>query len=235
MLESNKEVWKDIPGYKGYYACSNMGKVKSIERITTSTLGRVRKFPSRLMSHNLNKGYPKVSLSKKGVEKTYPIHKLVAMTFLDHKPNGHKIVVNHINFIRTDNRLENLELITARENSNQKHLPSSSDYVGVHWHKNQKKWVSHIVHKGERYHLGSFNNELEAVEYYNNALKSIERGEDITIKRDIYTSKHVGVSYNKRLNKWHAYKAVSGKRKHLGFFNNEIDAFNKVQEFIKSI
>ena len=64
------------------------------------------------------KGYLFVILKNIELNKTQQksVHQLVAMAFLNHIPCGHKLVVNHINMIKTDNRVENLELITQQEN-----------------------------------------------------------------------------------------------------------------------
>ena len=89
-------------------------------------------------------GYFNVGLSKDGVQKRYQVHQLVSIAFLNHKPNGFEKVVNHKNFDKLDNRLENLEIVSNRENSNQKHIKSSSSYTGVNWDSRKKKWISKI-------------------------------------------------------------------------------------------
>lgn len=53
--------------------------------------------------------------------KTFRVHQLVAMAFLSHKQSGMKLVINHINKIRNDNRLFNLEILTQKENINKKY------------------------------------------------------------------------------------------------------------------
>jgi ribosomal protein L15E len=72
------------------------------------------------------------------------------MAFLNHTPCGYKIVVDHIdNNIKTDNRLENLQLITQRENVSKDIKNTSSKYIGVCWHKKAKKWRSSIQINGK--------------------------------------------------------------------------------------
>lgn len=83
-------------------------------------------------------------------------------------------MVNHKNFIRTDNRVDNLEIVTSRENTNQKHFKNSSQYIGVCWHKASEKWHSSIHIKGKLKYLGLFLTELEAHNAYQNKLLSLD-------------------------------------------------------------
>ena len=170
-MENIQEIWKDIPNYEGYYQVSNLGNVKSLARF--NNLGK--RVKERVLKNlvNTTKGYLVVRLSKIGLVKTKQIHQLVAESFLNHKPNGHKLVVNHINFDKKDNRLENLEIITNRENTNKKHKKSKSKYIGVTWHKRANKWTAQILYKRKNIHLGCFNNEIDAHNAYQNKLKEI--------------------------------------------------------------
>jgi len=156
-------IWKPIKEFEGLYEVSNNGEIKSLwygkERILKATIN--------------TGGYLKVNLCKECKAKTRMIHQLVAESFLNHTPNGYKLVVNHINFIKTDNRVENLEIVTNRENTNRKHLKSNSVFTGVSWHKQKKKWQSQIVINGKQIHLGYFTTELEASEAYQNKLEEI--------------------------------------------------------------
>ena len=136
---------------------SNFGNVKSL------------KFnKEKILKKFLDKGnYYNVNLNNK----TITIHKLIAISFLNHKPCGHKIVVDHINNIRTDNRLENLQLITHRFNSS-KDKKGLSKYTGVYWHKKANKWCSEIYISGKKFYLGLFENELDAMIAYKNKLNN---------------------------------------------------------------
>ena len=153
-----KEIWKTIPNYENYQV-SNLGNVKSLNFRRSNKERLLRQGPK-------SKGYKGVVFCKEGKVKSFPVHQLVAIAFLNHKPCGIYLVVNHINFIRTDNRLENLEIVTSRENTNKKHLKSSSEFTGVHWAKKIKRWIATITFGGKRTYLGCYVNELDAHNAY---------------------------------------------------------------------
>ena len=100
-------------------------------------------------------------------------HQLVAIAFLGHKPDGYILVVDHINDIKTDNRVENLQIVTARFNVYKTQKKYSSQYKGVCWHKYTKKWQASIYINGKIKYLGLFIDENEAHLTYQNALKNI--------------------------------------------------------------
>ena len=156
------EIWKDIKDYEGLYKVSNLGRVKSLK------FGK-----ERILSAATNAtGYSLVALCN-GKTKAITVHQLVAMAFLNHKPCGHKIVVDHINTIKTDNRLENLQVITHRQNCT-KDKKGTSKYTGVHWCKPRNKWRAEIRINGKTKYLGSFKSELEASEAYQLKLETIK-------------------------------------------------------------
>ena len=95
------------------------------------------------------------------------------MAFLGHKPSGNKLVVDHIDFDRTNNHLSNLRIITHRENTNRKHIKSSSKYIGVSWYKSRKRWCAKIKINNKTKHLGYFIDELEASSAYQVALNNL--------------------------------------------------------------
>ena len=157
------EEWQKIQGYENYYLISSLGEVKSIKN------GK-----DRILKKSKNtKGYFIVSLCKNGKTKSFQIHQLVAINFLNHIPNGLNRVINHIDFNKTNNNISNLEIVTNRENSNRKHLKSTSNYTGVSWDKNKNKWQSQIKKEGKTIFLGRFNSELDASIAYQNALNKI--------------------------------------------------------------
>lgn len=169
-----KEVWKDVPEFEGIYQVSNLGNVKSISRkIFVNGGSYVRK--GKILNQFLDRGYPKVHLYKNGKGKVWKVHQLVAMSFLNHKPNGMSLVVDHKNNIKNDNRLENLQIITQRENISKDQKNKSSKYTGVCWVKQQNKWLSQIRTNGKDKHLGYFTDEYEAHLAYQTELKNLRK------------------------------------------------------------
>jgi hypothetical protein len=106
------EVWKDIPGLEGYYQCSNTGMIKSLPRVVRIGKNK-RLIDEKILSPIIVKsGYCVVNLTYP-VRKQYLVHTLVARTFLDCNKG---LCVNHIDFNKQNNSIENLEVITQIEN-----------------------------------------------------------------------------------------------------------------------
>ena len=110
------DIWKPVKGYEGFYEVSSTGKVKSIPRTIMRKDGkpyRVKK--ERLMKLYVDEdGYHRVELQNAGSAFKTFAHRLVAQSFIPNPKN--KPQVNHINGIKDDNRVENLEWVTLQEN-----------------------------------------------------------------------------------------------------------------------
>lgn len=159
------EIWKDIPNYEGIYQVSSLGRVKS--------LGNDKKKQEKVLKPAKTRGYMQVILRKNKVQKTITVHQLVAIAFLGHVPCGHRLEVDHINSIKHDNRLENLQILSHRDNSTKGQKQGTSKYRGVSWCKSNKKWVANIRINNKLKFLGYFIIEEEASRVYQNKLKEI--------------------------------------------------------------
>lgn len=108
-----EEFWKDIKGYEGVYRVSNLGRVKSLDRIDSSG----KKRSGRMMKPGyVGKGYLQIQLHINGKPKHFRVNRLVAQAFLPNTDN--KPQVNHIDEDKTNNRIDNLEWTTSTENIN---------------------------------------------------------------------------------------------------------------------
>jgi hypothetical protein len=169
------EQFRDIKGYEGLYQVSNLGRVKSLSRVVVRGDGRNHSVKESFKSlHTSKTGYTTVSLTKEGKTINHTLHQLLAIAFLGHEPNGFKVVVDHIDGNPLNNKLENLQLITNRENTSKDKKNKTSKYTGVHWDKKAKKWRSRIQVKGKYLHLGCFDCELEASKKYQEELGKLK-------------------------------------------------------------
>lgn len=153
-----EEIWKDIDGYDGVYKISSIGRIVRADRIRTriTKLGKTSyiKEPSKIMKKCLDvDGYSVTRITKDGQRKFFKVHRLVAMAFIPNPEN--KSEVNRINFIKDDNRVENLEWVTPKENVN-------------HMVSNGRNNVSH----GESHYASKFKESdiIEIREMYANGV-----------------------------------------------------------------
>jgi hypothetical protein len=102
-----KETWKDIDGYEGIYQISTMGRVKRLVGYSCKRERILKPCPN-------GRGYLHVGVLKNGKRKNLRIHRSVAVIFIPNPEN--KPQVNHIDGVKTNNRIDNLEWNTASEN-----------------------------------------------------------------------------------------------------------------------
>lgn len=107
------EIWKDVVGYEGRYEVSDIGNVKSKSYVKSNRCGTYITQPRKIITHLCRKGYVTITLSKDKAKIYTRVHILVAKAFLGISLEKQ---VNHKNGIKTDNRVENLEWVTASEN-----------------------------------------------------------------------------------------------------------------------
>lgn len=148
------ETWRDIPDYEGHYQASNLGRIRSI------------KYPKKqILNQRTNGKYLQVSLTINNKPKLFLVHRLVWISF-----NGKtNLDVDHIEEgCHTDNRLENLQILSRRDNVSKYRLQDkkTSLYTGVCWSTDRGKWMASIRIDNKKKYLGFFTDEIEAHNAY---------------------------------------------------------------------
>lgn len=152
-----EEIWVPIAGHKDYEV-SNMGRLRSLKN----------SIPIVLKPSLCRDGYERKILNNK----TLLVHRIVANTFISGSDTRQ---INHKNGMKRDNRVENLEFVSARENTNHHHIKlKGSDIIGVRKTKSGKYSAQIRIDKKIVY-LGTFNSEIEASNAYKR--KCIEIGD----------------------------------------------------------
>ena len=121
-----EEIWKDIPGYEGYYQVSCQGNVRSVDREFVNSIGRHCFIKGMPINPRIEKGYYRLGLKKHQEMKMFNVHRLVALVFIPNPCNFE--TVNHINGVKTDNRVENLEWCTVKQNVNHAYENNLGNY-----------------------------------------------------------------------------------------------------------
>jgi len=114
----NREEWKDIIGYEGLYSVSSSGRVR-------------KTFTERILKQSKNPLYFAVSLRKNKQSKSFLVHRLVALAF--HGEPKDRKVVNHIDFDKYNNSVDNLEYVTTKENVHHTMNSKRHEYGEKHW------------------------------------------------------------------------------------------------------
>ena len=173
-----QEIWKDVKGFENCYQISNKGNVKSKE--LTVVMSWLKSAPTRIKKSKVlvksikDNGYEVITFYVKRHYQKY-VHRLVAEAFIGNIPKG--FTVNHIDGNKANNVVENLEIITYRQNTNhyQNTKNKSSKYAGVYFNKARRKYVAMIRQpKGKKIYLGGFDNEEDANLAYVSKLKEFE-------------------------------------------------------------
>lgn len=110
------EIWKDVVGYEGYYQVSNLGNIKALERqIRKGDIIQTRKEKIKTLTKSPD-GYLTVKLSKDGKDTRYQVSRIVAEAFITRPESDEYLEVNHKDFNRENNHVDNLEWLTHTDN-----------------------------------------------------------------------------------------------------------------------
>jgi hypothetical protein len=157
------EIWKVLVNDNNDYSVSNLGRVKSLSREKEQRNGKIILIKGRILKQSINRfGYLQLAFIKSGKLKSFRVNRLVSYYFIENKYNLKQ--VNHIDGIKTNNKLENLEWVSNMENSCHRFLNTkkASKFIGVSFCKELNKWRAKIYFNGKQIHLGVFKSEIEA-------------------------------------------------------------------------
>lgn len=153
-----QEEWKDVRGFEGYYQISNLGRVKSVERVVKKKNGTLMKVSEkiRVLSQTTD-NYSYVVLAKNGKNKTFLVHRLVAETFIGN-PNNLPCV-NHKDENKQNDCVDNLEWCTYEYNNTYKniHLRRCQDNI--------RRMV--IQYDLDMHEIKRWDSIIEAAKFYN--------------------------------------------------------------------
>ena len=151
------EIWKDIPLCAGYQI-NKSAQVRNKKTLRVLTPFFIRQYHAVRMNGT-----------------NYLVHQLLAIAYLGHNPQGNRSVVDHIDNNPLNNSLENLQIISHRQNLSKDKKNKSSKYTGVCWDKKRGKWIAQIRDNKKVIYLGGYLDEYEAHLAYQKKLKELTR------------------------------------------------------------
>lgn len=112
----NKEEWRGVVGYEGMYEVSNLGRIRSLNRVVSRSDGERRNIKGKILKTRIDKhGYERIDLKINGKSKLWLVHRIVAMAFIEKKKGCNYI--DHIDGNRSNNLPSNLRWCTISENN----------------------------------------------------------------------------------------------------------------------
>lgn len=189
----------------------------------------------RLSQYNwyVTQGYVETS----AYPKHYRMHRMVLNAEYE---SAH---IDHINRDKLDNRRSNLRLCSQAENNRNVHQKGrgANTYQGVRFDKKLGKWTANFHFEGKNYYLGAYDSEIDAAKVRDGIAKFLDPNfsflnfPDVKpinpdtfilpyMRGDKTSSIYQGVSWSSQKQKWHAIAKIKGRSKHIGFFDDEVEA-----------
>ena len=175
-MDRLKKIWKPVEGFEGFYEVSNYGEIKSLTRTVPYTKyspNGTKTIKERIIRPSITEdGYLKVQLFKNCKYKVRAVAHLVWDAFGNKLRDGHKLQVDHKDNNTENNNIDNLQLLTNRENTTKSLSKRNRELpVGVCYDKSRGKFLASIYINGHHKYLGRFDKPELASQAYQNKLK----------------------------------------------------------------
>lgn len=136
----------------------DQNKLKELFDYEPETGNFIRKNSNKIAGCLNSAGYVHVKIKNK----TYKAHRLAWVYVNGDLPDGY--VIDHVNHVRDDNRIDNLRIATVKENNRNLSIrkDNNSGIKGIHWKKNRNKWCATCTVDRKKYHVGYFTDISDA-------------------------------------------------------------------------
>lgn len=219
LFSKDTKEWRYILN-SNIYQASEDGEIRTVPYAYKDNNGRIKIIKSRKLKHSDSRGYYRHTIIINGVTMTKGTHRWVMIAFYGES----NLQVDHINGVKSDNRLSNLRYVNSSDNVNNVKKLNPGKYTsklfGASLHKG--RWISSITINSICYNLGSYDSDIEA---HNKYLLAKSNWEDKGILPELHvpdrkTSKHRGIDFHKVSGKWR----VRYHKVYIGLFLTEVIA-----------
>jgi hypothetical protein len=167
-MENQNEIFINLPNYGGFYQVSTLGNITFKNWFYDYEAKELRPFTDK-------NGFKYVRLCMSKRREEVFVHHLVAQVFLNNGSNCFgKDTIDHIDGDKTNNSVENLQIITEiqKESKKLKQVvkPVKKKHIGVTWLRIKQKWMVEAIVNGERTHIGFYKTQQQAIDAYNTAV-----------------------------------------------------------------
>nr|DAO55581.1 MAG TPA: homing endonuclease [Caudoviricetes sp.] len=166
-----EEIWKSAFGLEGMYEISSLGRVRSLDRCICDKSGKTKRLKGVALNPSTDAGgYKFFHATIDGKRISFKVHRLVYQSFVGVIPFDMEI--DHIDRNKANNSLNNLRIVTRRENCNNRN--STKTHIGVKF--SGERYTIGIFYNGKQFYLGTEGSEENAHAVYKEAKESIDKG-----------------------------------------------------------